>query len=211
MTADDTLRQQLPAIPQLKRVTQSLAMVEAIVCPEWEMRWFSYNSRWGPDEEMASMRDGCGDDWMCLFCAAGVAIKGLAHELANDAELPARIQAEVPADFASFLSEPAFSMDHATFCYWRKVGDAEWSKVGSSLANDGSQELLALLVSGPEGYVEWATDYHEQSIAADVVEAVFEHRPLTDALIRKLNPDADVAAVRVDALEVGYPIGDSHE
>jgi hypothetical protein len=93
------------------------------LCPEWEYRYYSFDRHWGQGEEMASMRNGCGDDWFLLLDAAGAALKGYAHELADDAELPHNIQAQVPANFASFLQEPAFSMECATFCYWRQTGD----------------------------------------------------------------------------------------
>lgn len=69
------------------------------------------------------MRDGSGDDWFLLFDQAGAAIKGFAHELTDGSTLSKNIQSQVPADFSSFLHEPAFSMDYATFCYWRKTGD----------------------------------------------------------------------------------------
>lgn len=52
----------LPDIANLKRRTKALAMLEAIVCPEWEYRYYSYNSRWSSGEEMASMRNGQGDE-----------------------------------------------------------------------------------------------------------------------------------------------------
>jgi hypothetical protein len=86
-------------------------MVEAIVCPEWDGRYYSYNRTWGGGEEMASMRDGSGDDWFMLFGPFGAAIKGLAHEseLEGDAELLAEARTRVPAAFASFLNEPVFA------------------------------------------------------------------------------------------------------
>src|SRR5436190_14373244 len=97
-------------------------MLDAIICPEWEYRYHSYNSKWAPGEEMASMRNGCGDDWFLLFDEFGAALKGFAHEypLAGDAAFAARIQQDVPAGFASFLREPAFGMESASFCLWRR-------------------------------------------------------------------------------------------
>lgn len=195
----------LPSIANVRRVAQSLAMLDAILSPEWEHRYYSFNSGWGAGEEMASMRNGSGDDWFMLFDSTGAAIKGFAHELAQDASLPKNIQAQVPKDFSSFLSEPAFSMQNATFCYWRKADDECWSKVVSALADDGSDEMLALLVAGPSGYQEWAEDYFEVPVALDVVEAIFYHQPLNDSAIQLLNPDADLDFTYEQALEIGYP------
>jgi hypothetical protein len=195
----------LPSIPKIRRVTQSLAMLDAILCPEWEYRYYSFDRHWGQGEEMASMRNGCGDDWFLLLDAAGAALMGYAHELADDAELPQNIQAQVPADFASFLNEPAFSMERATFCYWRQTADVGWSKVSSSLSHDGSDDMLPLIVSEPAAYKTWAEEYYEVAVSLAAVEALFSHQPLDDALILALNPDADLSAVYAEADAIGYP------
>lgn len=34
----------LPDVPALRRLMQSLAMLDAILSPEWEYRYFSFNS-----------------------------------------------------------------------------------------------------------------------------------------------------------------------
>jgi hypothetical protein len=52
----------LPPPEQLRRLCQSLAMLDAIFSPEWQYRLYSFNSRWAKGEMMASMRDGQGDE-----------------------------------------------------------------------------------------------------------------------------------------------------
>lgn len=52
----------VPDIATLRRRSQSLAMLAAMMSPEWESRYFSFASRRAPGEEMASMRNGSGDD-----------------------------------------------------------------------------------------------------------------------------------------------------
>lgn len=195
----------LPSIPVLRAITQSLAMLDAIICPEWEYRYFSFNSGWAPGMEMASMRDGCGDDWFLLFDSVGAALKGFARELASDKSFGANIQAQVPREFSAFLTEPAFSMQDATFCFWRKAEDLGWSKVPGSSVDDGADDMLALLVAGPSGYKAWAESYYEIPVDLQAVSAVFDHAPLSDELILVLNPDADTGLVYRDAEEIGYP------
>jgi hypothetical protein len=110
---------------------------------------------------MASMRNGQGDEWFLLFDKAGAAVKGFAHESdVTKTDHARRIQNEVPPSFRSFLSEPAFSMDAATFCYWRSVGDPAWSKVSAENpeTDDGSAALLALLIDSAEAYKEFANE-----------------------------------------------------
>lgn len=195
----------LPSIAQIRRVTQSLAMLEAILCPEWEYRYYSFDSKWGSGEEMASMRNGSGDNWFLLLDSAGAALKGFAHEFADDLELAQNIQKQVPADFVSFLGEPAFSMQCATFCYWRKYSDLSWNKVDSTITEDGSDNLLALLISEPYAYKAWAEDYYGIPVLHETVTALFSHQPLNDSMIVALNPDADLGSVYLEASEIGYP------
>ncbi|MBJ2209755.1 hypothetical protein [Pseudomonas carnis] len=53
----------LPLIEEIKRIAQGLALIDAIIMPQWEHRYFSLNCNWdGQHEEMiASMRNGEGE------------------------------------------------------------------------------------------------------------------------------------------------------
>src|SRR5689334_10660936 len=99
MSLSTATPEQLPGIENLRRLTQSIAMLDAIICPEWEYRFYSYNSKWGVGEQMASMRNGCGDHWFLLFDLNGAALVGFAHEysLAKDSSFANRIQEIVPS------------------------------------------------------------------------------------------------------------------
>lgn len=196
----------LPPPAQLRRITQSLAMLDAILSPEWEYRYYSFDARWGPGEEMASMRNGEGDDWFLLLDSAGAALKGFAHESTDDGGLAARIQQQVPAAFSAFLREPAFSMEAASFCYWRRHSDTQWHKVSSTQAQDGADTLLHLLNGDPQTYQRWAESYYEVVVSAEITAAIFRHQPLTEDMIRTLNPDADPALVFAEATDIGYPV-----
>jgi hypothetical protein len=206
MSNNNVSPEALPSIKDLRRLTQSLAMLDAIINPEWEDRYYSFNSQWSANEEMASMRDGFGDDWFLLFSPAGAALKGFAHELASENEIAQHIQDMVPESFSSFLQEPAFSMQYATFCYWCLANESIWKKVPSSERADGSTQLLDLLVTGPSGYKEWADSYYEVTIPIDVITAIYEHAPLKDSIIQTLNPDAELSYTFSQAEEIGYPI-----
>jgi hypothetical protein len=195
----------LPSIQELRATVQSLAMLDAILSPEWQYRYFSFDSKWAPGMEMASMRNGCGDDWHLLFDSVGAALKGFAHELSSDFSFPNRLQTEVPDDFASFLHEPAFSMESATFCYWRKVEDKTWNKVRRLLPDDGAAEMLYQIVAGPPGYKYWAEGYFEVPVDLQSVCAIFDHAPLSNELILALNSEADIASTFGQAVEIGYP------
>ena len=205
---------QLPPINEVRRKAQALAMLDAILSPEWEYRYFSYHAAWGEHEEMASMRDGCGNEWFMLFSPVGVAIKGFAHEsaFAHNSLFSIEIKQSVPNDFSDFLNEPAFSIDKATFCYWRRSTDDAWRKVyppSSELLNcdDGSGDLLALLLGQPDDYQRWAVDYYQlNELQIEGVRAVFEHVPLNQHLAYRLNAESSFSDLLDEANAIGYPV-----
>lgn len=61
----------LPGIDELRRLLQSMAMLDAILSPEWEYRYYSFNANWSTGEQMGSMRNGCGDHFFAHFTPAG--------------------------------------------------------------------------------------------------------------------------------------------
>ncbi len=203
----------LPSIEELRRLTKSLAMLDAIISPEWDYRYYSYNAKWAVGEEMASMRNGSGDDWFLLFDRHGAGLKGFDHELRNayDSGFPDLIRESLPPELASFMNEPAFAMEQATFCIWRRHTDAVWNAVPAKegmLENgdDGSAEMLNILDGQPKTYQEWAEDYYEHEVDLSVVKAIYAHTPLTQDLVHQLNPDLTLAEAEEFAGEIGYPV-----
>jgi hypothetical protein len=59
----------IPDVESLKKLCQALAMLDAIISPEWEYRYYSFDSKWAQGEMMASMRNGSGDEYFILFRA----------------------------------------------------------------------------------------------------------------------------------------------
>jgi hypothetical protein len=206
---------QLPPPERLRRLCQSLAMLDAIFSPEWQFRYYSFNSRWSEGKMMASMRDGCGDDYFILFTAAGVALKGYAHEspmaaynVANRKPWPGVLD-EVPTAFADFLNEPAFSMNETTFCLWRRKQDRTWKRGDIEFPPgndpDGSERMLTILDGDPRTYQRFCCEYYEESPPLKCIRAIYEHQPLTPKLVAALNSQVTLAALREDVAEIAYP------
>ena len=201
----------LPNISSVRLRAKALAMAEAILSPDWEDRYFSFNARWDDGEEMASMRNGQGDDWFLLLGSFGAAFKGFAHEtvLARDIAFATAVQSHVPATFSSFLSEPAFGMQRASFCYWRAAHDQAWQKVdllGRDVdSDDGSDSMLALLIEPASSYAEFVKWYYEVDVPLNSIDRIFSHSPLTHDLVASLNPDLSLAEANVFSEEIGYP------
>lgn len=205
----------LPGIKQLKQLCQSIALLDAILEPNWEFRYYSYNSKWAPDEELASMRDGSGDSYFILFNQQGVIVKGYSHEsilgkyAAEHGYSYPGILEQVPSDFQNFVEEPAFSMEETSFCAWRKWSDNSWSKgdIISPIGDDpdGSKDLLFILDGDPSTYQKWAETYYDKMISLEAIEAIYRHAPLTDGLIVQLNPTLTTLSIKEDIAEIDYP------
>jgi hypothetical protein len=137
----------LPDIDRLKALCQSLAMLDAIMSPDWEYRYYSFDSKWGINEMMASMRNGQGDDFFILFNNSGAIIKGFDHEspMSPYAHKPKRVWPgvldDVPDVFRSFLDEPAFTIEDTTFVFLWWAGVRSRKKCAS--ADESSQSIAS--------------------------------------------------------------------
>lgn len=206
----------LPTIPVLRRLCQSLAMLDAILSPEWHNRFFSFNAHWTGHEMMASMHNGMGDAYFLLFTPAGAIMKGFAHEapMTPYAHDPPRVWPgvldHVPHVFAAFLVEPAFSLEDTTFCIWREITDISWQCGPISFPElpdpDGSDDLLWMLDGQPTTYQAFAEDYYEVSVPMEIINHIYQHEPLTTELIQQLNPALTVANLQADSEEIQYPV-----
>lgn len=206
---------ELPDIDSLNRLCRSLAMLDAILSPDWESRYYSYNCKWSAGEEMASIRNDSGDDLFLLFDMNGAIMKGFDHESKmtpyrlTPKKIWQGIYDSVPMAFASFMKEPAFNIPDVTFCIWRLNGEAQWNRGKIQFADgkdpDGSACLLALFDNNPESYCNWAEDYYERDVPLDAVQSVYAHTPLMEKLVRELNFDVTLNDLKDDVAEIGYP------
>ena len=180
---------------------QALAMLDAVLMPDWESRYFSFNSKWGNNEMMASMRNGEGDEYFFLFSKEGVAGKIFCHDI-GEIETAKAILARVPNKFSSFLTEAAFRLQEITYCLWQTSGDSKWE---ISPPVQGEIPLLAFIQSNGEYYREWAEGYYEKETPSHFIEAIFAHQPLTDKLLSILPQKRVIGDLIADASEIGYP------
>lgn len=206
----------LPDVITLRRKAQSLAVLDAIMSPDWQYRYYSFNSQWDADEMMASRKNGSGDELYVLFDRVGAILKGFDHEsfmspwAREDQSLWPQIFDEVPAEFQTFLKEPSFDIPNTTFCVWRRNEDSSWhiGKIDypdGDEKSDGSEEQLSLFAGGPELYVKFANKYFERAIPLEVVSLVYRHEVLTETVVKHLNHEADIASLEPELFSIGYP------
>ncbi|MEU9352677.1 hypothetical protein AB0D65_17205 [Streptomyces griseoloalbus] len=207
MTVHDVARH-LPEIAVLREHCRSMAVLEAVLSPEWESRHHSFDDHWSETESMASMRSGSGNEYSIVFSAAGAYMRGFDHEspmspYAEDGPWPGVLD-EVPDVFRPYVEEPAFSdedgMPLVTACTWRETPDA------ATEDPDGAGYLFQLLVDrSPEAFQRWTEDYYEVPVDLEAVRHVFSSRPLTEEVVRALNSEIVLADLQEDITEIGYP------
>lgn len=211
----------LPDPADLERLCRSLASLDAILLPPWEDRYHSFNAQWQPDQRLATWRNGSGDEYYLLFTPQGAIMKGFAHEapMSSYRQQPPRpwpgVLDHVPAALAAFLAEPAFAIDEISFCLWRTPADAAWQIGPIAFPRepdpDGSAHLLALLDGDPRSYRAFVESYiaeangRQRRLPLALIERVYRHEPLTEGLVRGLNPQASLERLRAELAEIGYP------
>src|SRR5688500_10860335 len=117
-------------------------------------------------------------------------MKGFGHESAmspwsaDEEKLWPGIFEDVPEEFQSFLSEPAFSIQETTFCIWRRYIDSSWQVGRIDYPDeddpDDSEKILSILDGLPSTYKEFAEAYYEKQLDLDAIEHVYRHEPLTN-------------------------------
>ncbi|MCC5574865.1 hypothetical protein IMZ11_04340 [Microtetraspora sp. AC03309] len=207
----------LPEIPALRDHCRALAMLDAILSPEWESRYHSFDAHWRPGEEMASMSNGSGDAYSIVFTSAGAYIRGFDHESPmspwgnDDLEVWPGVLDTVPEVFRTQVAEPAFTRDgvpDVTACLWRTATGTRWQTGEIDFAghSDGADWLFGLLTErSADAYRTWACDYFETEVPLAAVEHVHALRPLTGDIIWALNADVSLADLADDIAEIGYP------
>ncbi|MBB2912595.1 hypothetical protein FHS43_003878 [Streptosporangium becharense] len=218
MSAHDVARL-LPDIPVLRDLCRSMAVLEAILSPEWSSRYHSFDAEWGPGEEMASMRDGSGDEYSIVFSAVGAYIRGFDHEsvmspYGTGRPWPGMLDS-VPEVFRHCVAEPAFCNEDGimavTACLWRETGDDRW-RVGEIDYPDGVSDpdgaayLFARLVDpSAEAFRRFAEDYYEVPVDLEAVRHVYALRPLTQGVVTALNADLTMKDLTDDLAAARYP------
>jgi len=196
----------LPNLEKLLQKSKSLATLDALCCQQWDLRYFSHNSNWAENEQMASMRDGEGNDYFILFALFGTAIKGCYIENGSfkNNEIAKKARSEMPNTFEVFFSEPAFSVHEASFIAWFDENSKKWRKTESE-KEDGSKVLTEWLRKDELFFKNWAYSYYEIEVKLEFIEHIFQFKPIDEQLIQKLGIYVDRKQLKEDLDEIGYP------
>ena len=184
----------LPEPTTLRKRLESLALLDAILMPTWEYRYFSFDAQWDPDEgeAVASLRDGSGDHFFILFSPEGVFGKVYSQ---ND-------QANLPVDLFAvqkMLNEPAFRSDESSFVFWWDRDHKTWFATPD---DKPEYSYLGFLENDWKYYLEWATNYYERDINTDVLKRVYEFQALDEITIKALNQSLTLEDIQEDVEEI---------
>jgi hypothetical protein len=190
----------LPHPGDLERICKGLAVLDTMLCEDWELRYFSFNAAWNEanGERMASLRNGEGDDWFFLFSPAGTFFKAFWHE--HQPEDVRAIYDGMPAGLTSQLSEPAFSMERVTLGGFHD--GTRWTIRGNAKP---MQQELALLTDDPAQYRAYAKDYFEVDVSTAAIGHVLLGKPLA-AVVGSLSTDRTLEDVANELIEIGYDV-----
>ena len=205
--------QNLPNKEKLQKICKSISVLDAIISQDWEYRYYSYNQKWGKDEELFEMRDDCGDQMLILFTKNGCVINGFAHELYDFEEnFPSKSELikGIPDVFNDFiLGEPVATIG-TTFCIWTNENN-QWQLGNIKHFEDGSEEMLSIFDGNPQTYIDFAIDYFEEDYlstenAKNTVIKIYNHETLTREMVLSIVDELeDWAQLESDLEEIGYP------
>jgi hypothetical protein len=198
----------LPDRKSLEAICKAISVLDAIISQEWQYRYYSFNSKWDKNERCLQVRNGSGEEMHILFREDGCAINGFAHEFEEKDK--AKLTHKVPTIFNEFiLGEPVTSIG-TTFCLWT-TELKNWQVGQLDNFEDNSEEMLNIFDGQPQTYIDWATDYFEESykesgIPLDTVKKIYDGQTLTKEMVLSIVDELkDWEQLEKDMIEIDYP------
>jgi len=71
--------------------------------------------------------------------------------------------------------------------------------------SDGADVMMHMLVGGATTFKDWAEENYEMEIDAELVELIFSHEKLNDAIVKKLNPRISLKKIEPELKNIGFP------
>ena len=198
----------LPDRKTLQAICKAISVLDAIISQEWEYRYYSYNSEWAENGEFCEMRNGSGDQMLILFRQDGCVINGFAHEF--EQEDKRKLTTNLPSIFDEFIFGEPVKTIGTTFCLWT-TEQGKWTIGQVENYDDNSEEMLNIFDGNPQTYVDWATDYFEDSyiesgIPLDAVTKIYNGQTLTKEMVLTIVDELeDWEQLEADLNEINYP------
>lgn len=212
----------LQPVNDLKDICKKLSLIEAIICEEWQDRYYSYDKSWNKDgkEECFIMRDGCGDEFLIVFRENTAIINGFAHEsqisqfkLENNQKVWKGILNDIPTNVLNTISIEPFLSIGTTFLLWNN--GTKWETNSYMIPDDGfgdgRDDLLSVFNNPSQAYTKFALDYYEleaDSFNSNNVSHFLGLNTLSKEDVLQIDPDFEDWARLIDEVE---KVGLSHQ
>ena len=192
----------LPDKKTLESICKAISVMDAILCQEWEFRYYSFYSKWHEEnnERCLEMRNGSGDQMLILFSDKGCVINGFVqeYEQPNKNELTK----DLPEYFYEVIHGEPVATIGTTFCFWT-IDAINWQKRGKD-----DSGMLNIFDVNPKTYIEWAKEYFEkeEDIPLNIVEKIYIGETLTKEMVLSIVDEIeDWKQLEEDMLGIGFP------
>ena len=198
----------LPGRENLEKICKAISVLDAIICQEWQFRYYSFNSKWSENERILQMRNGEGDEMHILFRNDGCTINGFAHEY--EQQNIENLTSNLPKIFNEFTFEEPIKSIGTTFCLWTTEPE-NWQVGKIENYEDNSENMLSILDGNPQTYIDWAEEYFEESykesgIPIDTVTKIYNGETLTKEMVLSVVDELeDWEQLEEDLKEIDYP------
>lgn len=198
----------LPDRKTLQTICKAISVLDAILSQEWQYRYYSYNNKWTDDEEFCEMRDGSGNQMLILFRQDGCVINGFAHEYKQQEKQ--KLTKDLPSIFDEFIWGEPVKTTGTTFCVWT-TEQKNWQVGQIENYEDNSEEMLNIFDGNPQTYIDWATEYFEESyiesgISLETATKIYSGQTLTKEMVLTIVEElGDWEQLEADLNEIGYP------
>lgn len=189
----------LPLANDLERICKGIALLDAMVCEDWESRYYSFNQDWDTSrhERLASMRNGSGDEWFLVFSPKEAFLKCFWHEYQKEDEQ--KIFEGLPDALVHLVAEEAFSPGYVTFGGW---SDGQtWVLRGNAKP---LKDELAILSGDAKSYQTYVSEVLDVELDLEVIEHVLSGKPVNKRFIERSGVERSFEELQDDLNEIGY-------
>lgn len=197
--------------PTLRKLLQSLAILDAILEPRESERAILFFDHWSIHDSVGVLRTG-EDRLHIALGPDGAFIKGFVKDcvMGREGKNWPGMQSGVPRCFHEWIVHPYFEFERTTFCLWRLSQENKWFKsdVEPPLGDDpdGSAKLLKFLDGNSTTFTTWAEKRYGISIDVDAVGYILDQGFVTESILRVLNPKIAYRQLAHDLRATGYPL-----
>lgn len=216
---------------ELKTLCKAISSIEAIISPDWESRYFSYEKNWTEDCDFCEMRNGCGDHLLILFKGDGICINGYAHEselngwaknvttekqsiltrlfgtkqkniAASKQNIPSGMFEDMPTEFNDFIFEDPVKSVGTTFCIW-STSKSPWKKGKVRLPEDDYKDGSEDLLELLDGNPSTYKNWADEYYVETFLEEGLNNFELDINIISKIYNDLYITKETVESI---YPL-----